>query len=157
AVGFAFISVLTGMFTLYGFAWGAGGPASFWAWVAAVGGQLLFALVFAEVAVRYPLQGSLYNWTKHIAPNKGVSWMAGISMTLALIVSSSAVALTMQALLPFISSAFWIYGNGSGAHDAAVNGVILGTMMIALTTIITLLGAKARSIVNNLGVTVELV
>jgi urea carboxylase system permease len=157
AVGFAFISVLTGMFTLYGFAYGAGGPASFWAWVAAVGGQFLFALVFAELAVRYPLQGSLYNWTKHIAPNKGVSWMAGISMTLALIVSASAVALTMQLLLPYISSAFWIYGNGTGAHDAAINGVILGTIMIVLTTIITILGAKARSIVNNLGVTVELV
>jgi urea carboxylase system permease len=157
AVGFAFISVLTGMFTLYGFAYGAGGPASIWAWVVAVGGQLLFALVFAEIAVRYPLQGSLYNWTKHIAPNQGVSWMAGISMTLALIVSTSAVALTMQVLLPYISSAFWIYGNGSGSHDAAVNGVILGTIMLALTTGITLAGAKVRQIVNNIGVTVELV
>jgi urea carboxylase system permease len=157
AVGFAFISVLTGMFTLYGFAWGAGGPASFWAWVVAVGGQLLFALVFAELAVRYPLQGSLYNWTKHIAPNQGVSWMAGVSMTLALVVSATAVALTMQALLPFISSAFWIYGNGTGAHDAAINGVILGTIMLALTTVITLAGAKARSVVNNIGVTVELI
>ena len=156
AVGFAFISVLTGMFTLYGFAWGAGGPASFWAWVIAVGGQFLFALVFAELAVRYPLQGSLYNWTKNIAPNNGVSWMAGISMTLALVVSASAVALTMQALLPYISSDFWIYGNGTGAHDAAINGVILGTIMILLTTVITLAGAKARSIVNNIGVTVEL-
>jgi urea carboxylase system permease len=157
AVGFAFISVLTGMFTLYGFAWGAGGPASFWAWVVAVGGQFLFALVFAELAVRYPLQGSLYNWTKHIAPSQGVSWMAGVAMTLALLVSASAVALTMQALLPFISSAFWIYGNGSGAHDAAINGVILGTIMILLTTAITLAGAKARSVVNNIGVTVELI
>jgi urea carboxylase system permease len=157
AVGYAFISVLTGMFTLYGFAWGAGGPASFWAWVLAAGGQFLFALVFAEIAVRYPLQGSLYNWTKHIAPNKGVSWMAGISMTLAFFVSAAAVALTMQALLPYISSAFWIYGNSSSAHDAAVNGVILGTIMLILTTTIILLGAKARGIVNNLGVIVELV
>jgi urea carboxylase system permease len=157
AVGFAFISVLTGMFTLYGFAYGAGGPASIWAWVVAVGGQFLFALVFAEIAVRYPLQGSLYNWTKHIAPNQGVSWMAGISMTLALIVSTSAVALTMQVLLPFISSVFWIYGNGSGSHDAAVNGVILGAIMLALTTAITLAGARVRQVVNNIGVSVELV
>jgi urea carboxylase system permease len=125
--------------------------------VAAVGGQLLFALLFAELAVRYPLQGSVYNWAKHIAPNKGLSWMAGVSMTLALIVSAAAVALTMQLLLPFISSAFWIYGNGHGSHDAAVNGVILGAIMIALTTTITLLGARARQLVNNLGVTVELV
>jgi urea carboxylase system permease len=157
ATGFAFISVLTGMFTLFGFAWAAGGPASIWAWVLALGGQLLFAFVFAELAVRYPLQGSVYNWAKNIAPNKGFSWMAGASFTLALIVSATAVALTMQLLLPFISSVFWIYGNGHGSHDAAVNGVILGAIMIALTTTITLLGARTRQLVNNVGVTVELV
>jgi urea carboxylase system permease len=157
AVGYAFISVLTGMFTLYGFAWAAGGPASFWAFVIAAGGQFLFALIFAEVAVRYPLQGSLYNWTKHIAPNKGVSWMAGISMILAFFVSAAAVALTMQALLPFISSVFWIYGSSSSAHDAAVNGVILGGIMLVLTTTIILLGARVRGLVNNLGVIVELI
>src|SRR5262245_6613499 len=157
ATGFAFISILTGMFTLYGFAFAAGGPASLWAWVLAFGGQMLFALVFAELAVKYPLQGSLYNWTKYIAPNQGVSWMAGVSMTLALIVSTAAVALTMQALLPFISSAFWIYGDGTGAHDAQINGVILGTGMILLTSAVVLMGARARSIVNNVGVIVELV
>jgi urea carboxylase system permease len=156
AVGYAFISVLTGMFTLYGFAWAAGGPASFWAFIVAAGGQFLFALVFAEVAVRYPLQGSLYNWTKHIAPNKGVSWMAGVSMILAFFVSAAAVALTMQLLLPFISSVFWIYGSSGSAHDAAVNGVILGGIMLVLTTTTILLGARVRGIVNNLGVIVEL-
>src|SRR5262245_16776817 len=91
ATGFAFISILTGMFTLYGFAYNAGGPASLWAWVIAFGGQMLFALIFAELAVKYPLQGSLYNWIKYIAPNQGVAWMAGVSMTLALIVSTAAV------------------------------------------------------------------
>jgi amino acid transporter len=67
ATGFAFISILTGMFLLFGFTYASGGPASFWAWVVAVGGQMLFALAFAELAVKYPLTGSVYNWAKHIA------------------------------------------------------------------------------------------
>jgi hypothetical protein len=50
AIGFAFISILTGMFELFAFAYGSGGPASWWAWLLAVGGQLLFALAFAELA-----------------------------------------------------------------------------------------------------------
>ena len=61
AIGFAFISILTGMFELFAFAYGSGGPASWWAWMIAVGGQLLFALAFAELAVHYPLAGSVYN------------------------------------------------------------------------------------------------
>jgi urea carboxylase system permease len=155
--GFAFISILTGMFLLFGFVYGVGGPASVWAWVAAFGGQLLFALIFAEICTKYPLQGSVYNWTKHIARNPAVSWMAGASMILALIVSTAAVALTMQNILPSIWSGFWIYGNGSGSHDAAVNGIILASIMLLGTTIVNVLGQKVRSFVNNLGVTVELV
>ncbi|MBV9607263.1 MAG: amino acid permease [Solirubrobacterales bacterium] len=154
--GFAFISVMTGMFLLFGENYGLGGPAAIWAWMAAFGGQLLFAFVFAELAVRYPLQGSVYNWTKNIARHDATAWLAGASMILALMVSTAAVAITMQNVLPYISSVFWIYGNGHGAHDATVNGIILGSIMIALTTAICLLGARVRSFVNNLGVTVEL-
>jgi urea carboxylase system permease len=155
--GFAFISILTGMFLLFGFVYGVGGPASVWAWVAAFGGQLLFALIFAEICAKYPLQGSVYNWTKHVAKNPSASWMAGASMVLALTVSSAAVALTMQNVLPAIWSGFWIYGDGSGSHDAAINGIILASIMLVATTIINILGPRVRSIINNIGVTVELV
>ncbi|WP_322093900.1 APC family permease [Paraburkholderia bannensis] len=156
ATGFAFISILTGMFLLFGFAYGTGGPASIWAWIAATIGQLLFALAFAELSVKYPLAGSVYNWTKYVS-SPGVAWIAGVSMILALIASCAAVALTMQSILPSISNIFWLYGNGNGPNDATINSVILGTIMLVLTTIVSLSGAKVRSFVNNLGVMVELV
>ena len=156
AIGFAFISILTGMFQLFAFAYGAGGPASWWAWVIAVGGQMLFALAFAELAAHYPLAGSVYNWAKQIT-HRGTAWMAGVALTLALVVSTAAVALAWQFVLPSISNVFWIYGNGSGTYDAATNGVILGTIMIAGTTIVSLLGTRVVKVVNNIGVTVELV
>jgi urea carboxylase system permease len=156
ATGFAFISILTGMFLLFGFTYASGGPASFWAWMIAVGGQMLFALAFAELAVKYPLTGSVYNWAKHIA-KPGVAWMAGSSMILALVVSSAAVSLTMQAILPSISPIFWIYGDGSGPNDASINSVILGSLMLVCTTIVSLCGTKVRAMVNNIGVSIELV
>jgi urea carboxylase system permease len=156
ATGFAFISILTGAFQLFAFAYGSGGPASWWAWVIAVVGQLLFALAFAELAVRYPLAGSVYNWSKNIA-RRSISWMAGISLTLALIVSTGAVALAWQFVLPSISNVFWLYGDGTGKYDAATNGVILGTIMIAGTTIVSLMGTRVVQVVNNIGVSVELI
>jgi urea carboxylase system permease len=156
AIGFAFISILTGAFQLFAFAYGSGGPASWWAWMIAVVGQLLFALAFAELAVHYPLAGSVYNWAKHIA-RRGTAWMAGVALTLALVVSTAAVALAWQFVLPSISSVFWIYGNGSGEYDAATNGVILGAIMIAGVTLVSLLGTRVIKIVNNIGVTVELI
>ncbi|EMY33823.1 amino acid permease [Arthrobacter crystallopoietes BAB-32] len=156
ATGFAFISILTGMFLLFGFVYGSGGPASIWAWITAAVGQLLFAFSFAELSVRYPLAGSVYNWTKHVA-RKSVAWMAGVFMILALVVSSATVGLTMQLILPAISPVFWIYGDGSGPLDASINGVILASIMLAMTTAISLMGAKIRAFVNNVGVVVELV
>jgi urea carboxylase system permease len=156
ATGFAFISILTGMFLLFAFAFTQGGPASIWAWIIAVLGQLLFALAFAELAVRYPLAGSVYNWSKHVG-SRTVSWMAGWALILALTVSTAAVALAFQAILPPISDVFWIYGNGSGKYDASINAVILGSIALIGTTAVFLSGTKVRGIVNNIGVSVELI
>ena len=156
ATGFAFISILTGMFLLFGFNYSSGGPASIWAWCAAVLGQMLFAVVFAELAARYPLAGSVYNWSKQLA-SKTTSWLAGVSMALAFVVSTAAVALAMQAILPNISSVFVVYGRASSTSDSEINAVILGSIMIAGTTIVSLMGTKFKAKVNNFGVSVELV
>jgi len=156
ATGFAFISILTGAFQLFFFAYGVAGPAFWWTWVIATCGQVLFALCFAELAVHYPLAGSIYNWSKYVA-RPATSWIAGLSLTLALIVSTAGVALAMQFVLPTISPVFWLYGDGTGAYDYATNGVILGAIMIVVTTIINALGVRVISIINNIGVSVELV
>ncbi|NJC73255.1 amino acid permease [Planosporangium thailandense] len=156
ATGFAFISILTGAFQLFGFAFSSAGPSFWWTWLIALGGQALFALCFAELSVHYPLAGSVYNWAKRVG-RPTTAWMAGFSLTLALIVSTAAVGLAMQFVLPTISDVFWLYGDGSGQYDAATNGAILGTVAIALTTIVNLLGPKVVAVINNIGVVVELV
>lgn len=156
AAGFAFISILTGAFQLFFFAYALAGPAFWWTWLIALGGQMLFALCFAELSTHYPMAGSVYNWAKHVG-GRTWSWLAGFSLTLALIVSTAAVALAMQFVLPTISDVFWIYGDGSGPYDAATNGVILGSIAIVVATVINSLPVKVVSLVNNFGVIVELI
>jgi urea carboxylase system permease len=156
AAGFAFISILTGAFQLFFFAYSLAGPAFWWTWIIALGGQMLFALCFAELSTHYPMAGSVYNWSKRVG-GRTASWLAGFSLTLALIVSTAAVGLAMQFVLPTISDVFWIYGDGSGPYDAATNGVILGSIAIVAATVLNSLPVRVVSLVNNVGVVIELI
>ena len=73
AAGFSYISILTGMFQLFGFGYGFGGPILFWAWLIVFGGQFCVALVFAELSARYPIAGSVYQWSKKVSnPSRGL-------------------------------------------------------------------------------------
>src|SRR5215475_12428251 len=86
AVAFSYISILTGMFQLFYFGYGAAGPAFWWSWIIVFAGQFAVALCFAELAARYPIAGSVYQWSKQVG-SRFVSWMAGWIMLLASIVT----------------------------------------------------------------------
>src|SRR6202162_5485365 len=67
AAGFSYISIMTGVFELFFFGFGSGGPAFIWTWPAVFFGQMLVALCFAELAGQYPLAGSVSQWFTQIA------------------------------------------------------------------------------------------
>jgi amino acid transporter len=91
-------------------------------------GQVMVALSFAELAGRYPVAGSVYNWSKRLAGPTVTAWLAGWMMFTASVVSLAAVALAYAAARSRRSGAgFQLVGDGTGdAGDAAVNGVLLG-------------------------------
>jgi urea carboxylase system permease len=119
-------------------------------------GQLMVALCFAELASRYPVAGSIYNWSKRLG-NPHVAWLAGWMMLTASIVTISAVALAYQITLPQISDFFQFYGDGSGKYDFAANAVILGTALIVFTTAVNAYGVKLMARINSTGVAIELI
>jgi urea carboxylase system permease len=155
AAGVSYISILTGTFQLFWFGYAFGGPAYWWSWPMVFAGQLMVALSFAELAARYPVAGSVYNWSKRLA-NPATSWMAGWMMLTASIVTIPATALAYQITLPQIWSGFQIAGDGSGQYDFATNAVILGTALITFTTVINALGVKLMARINSTGVFIEL-
>src|SRR5918997_1319702 len=156
AAGISYISILTGTFQLFYFGFAFGGPAYWWSWPMVFLGQLMVALCFAELASRYPVAGSIYNWSKRLT-NPHVAWLAGWMMLTASIVTIAAVALAYQITLPQISDFFQFYGDGTGKYDYAANAVILGTVLIVFTTIINAIGVKLMAQINSTGVFIELI
>jgi urea carboxylase system permease len=156
AAGVSYISILTGVFQLFYFGFAFGGPAYWWTWPMVFVGQLMVALCFAELAANFPVAGSIYNWSKKMG-SATVAWLGGWMMLTASIVTIAAVALAYQITLPEIDPFFQFYGDGTGDNDFAVNAVILGTVLIAFTTLINALGVKLMSRINSTGVFIELI
>ena len=109
-----------------------------------------------ELAAKYPVAGSVYNWSKQLG-SRLVGWSAGWLMLTASIVTLSAVVLALQLNLPRLWSGFQIVGDGKGAYDFATNAVILGTVLIVFTTVVNALGVRLMAMINSAGVFIELI
>lgn len=156
AAGVSYISILTGTFQLFYFGFGTAGPAYLWSWPLVLVGQLAVALCFMELAAKYPIAGSVYNWSKLLG-SQLVGWCSGYLMLTASIVSLSAVVLALQLNLPRLWSGFQVIGDGNGPYDFATNAVVLGTTLIVITTLINALGVRLMSLINSAGVFIELI
>lgn len=157
AAGFSFISVLTAVFQLAGLGFSFGGPAFVWTWLAVLGGQLLVALCFAELAARYPLSGAIYQWASRLA-HPAFGWFAGWIMIVGQVVVVISDAIALQFVLPKIWSGFQLVGGDpsltsvSGVHNA----ILLAAVLLAVTTAINIIGIRLMALINNFGVVSEI-
>jgi urea carboxylase system permease len=161
AAGYSLISVLTGIYQLFAFGFAFGGPAVWWTWPVVFGGQLAVALVFAELAGQYPLAGSVYQWSKRVT-SPFTSWMSGWIILFGTMINVAAVAVGWQVILPQVSRAFEFVGGAADAGtyitpDGAKNAIILGLILVALTTVINIGGVRLMARINNFGVMAELI
>lgn len=157
AAGFSFVSILTTVFQLFGFGYTFGGPLFFWSWPVVLAGQLLVALNFAELAARYPLAGSVYQWAKQLA--RGFAgWFAGWMMLLGCVVALAAAAIALQIVLPSVWSGFQLVGGDTSVTSStgATNAVLLGALLIVFTTAVNAAGVRLMARINDVGVAAEL-
>jgi urea carboxylase system permease len=150
AAGFSFVSILTTVFQLFSFGFGFGGPAFFWTWPIVFAGQLLVAVCFSELAARYPISGCIYQWATRLG-GAIWGWMAGWLMLVAQVVTIAAAAIAMEIVLPSVWTGFSIVDNPTE------NAVVLGSLLLVITTTINVVGVKVMSLINSIGVTCELV
>lgn len=161
AAGFSFVSILTTVFQLFGLGFGLGGASFFWAWPLVFAGQLLVALCFAELAARWPVSGAIFQWSGRLAGTTA-GWFAGWVMVIGQILTVAAAAIAIQVVLPSIWSGFQIVG-GPGADSAvssptgAQNAVLLGVILLVITTIVNIAGIRHMAAATSVGVTIEIV
>jgi urea carboxylase system permease len=155
AAGFSYISILTGLFQMFHLGYGTAGPAFFWTWPFVLTGQFLVALCFAELASKYPLSGGVYQWAKFTG-NPFFGWMTGWIYLACLITTIAAVAMALQVSLPQISASFQLIGTADDAKSVAVNAILLGSLLIVISTVINARGIKLLAMINNIGVFAEL-
>src|SRR6185436_10649825 len=156
AAGFSYISILTGLFQMFYLGYGVAGAGFFWTWPFVLAGQLLVALCFAELASRFPLSGGVYQWAKFTG-NPFLGWMTGWIYLACLIVTIAAVAMALQVSLPQISSSFQLIGTAADAKSVAMNAILIGSILIVISTVINARGIKLLAMINNIGVFAELV
>jgi urea carboxylase system permease len=161
AIAFAFISVSTGSYGNFGLGIGLGGPAFIWAWPIVIVGQLLVALVFAELASHFPVAGSIYQWSKRLS-NRTLGWFTGWFYFWAQVVTVSAVAVIVAFVIDGIHSASF-GSTGSVAFLDSPDPTGLTTMFtflslatLVITTLINGYGVRLLSILNNIGVATEI-
>ncbi|WP_027945910.1 amino acid permease [Amycolatopsis taiwanensis] len=157
AAGFSFVSILTTVFQLFGFGYSFGGTLFFWTWPVVLAGQLMVALNFAELAARYPLAGSVYQWAKQLT--RGFrGWLAGWMMLIGCVVALAAAAIALQVVLPSVWGGFQLVGGDPSITSAtgATNAVLLGTMLLVFTTAVNAISVRLMARINDLGVAAEL-
>lgn len=145
AVAFSYISVTTGIFTLFALGIGTGGPAFIWSWPIVALGQFLVALVFAELASHYPIAGSIYQWSRRVA-SPGAGWFIGWLYLGATIITVTSVAFTLPLTITVIF----------GLPIDSGTMVKIALITLAITTVINVAGVRLVSFINNIGVFAEI-
>jgi amino acid transporter len=146
SLAFAFISPIIGLYTIFALALGAAGPAFWLGFAIVLAGQLLVALVLAELASVWPLTGGLYKWTQKLA-GAGVGWAAGWAYVWTLIVLVTAQC---YAAAPFFTGLVGIDDPSKPLLLALAGAILL------LSTVVNVLGPRALKAFVAISITAEL-
>ena len=145
AMSFSLISVTSGIFALYGVGLNAAGPAFIWTWLVVGAGQILVALVFANLAKQTPLSGYAYQWVRRLAtPTLG--WWAG---WLVIVQMATGMPAACYGLATYFSSYVGMAPTG--------RNLIVATIAILLSlAVINHFGIHLASRLNNYAVGAEI-
>jgi len=132
ALSFADLSPIVGVYTVFGIGIVAAGPAFLWAFPLVLIGQLFVCGVFGNLVSRWPLQGSVYAWSRELIGRR-FGWLTGWSymwgLTLAIVVLALAAS-------PYLLGAFGDNTPGQLTTELVALGIL------AFGTLINLLGGR---------------
>jgi amino acid transporter len=146
AVAFSIISITTGIFLNYQTSYGILGPVMIWTWPVAGVGQLLVALVLAELATRIPLAGANYQWGARLV-NPTYGWFVG-----SLGVMYGAVGLPGIMYLAAAPFTEYVINHSGGPRT----GLFIALLIMTVAYIVNIIHVQLAAGVNNLAVFTEI-
>ena len=147
AVGFAFVSPVVGLFTVFQLGLATAGVMWIWAVPVVVLFQGIVALSYGPLAARWPIAGGIYQWSKRlVGPRYG--WWAGWYYIAALVLSAS---LTTYAGAIFLGHLLGIDPGPTKNH------IFLALGLLSAITLVNVVGLKLLKVVVNFGVGAEII
>jgi amino acid transporter len=147
ALSFADQSPIVGIYTIFVISILAAGPAFLWAFPIVLAGQLFVCAVFGNLVSKWPLQGSVYAWSRELIGPRygwftGWAYMWGLTLTL--------------AVLPLAASPYLLGAAGVDApSQTTVELVALGVLLFG--TVTNLLGGRLLKGLIYIALTAEVI
>jgi amino acid transporter len=152
SVAFTYLSPIVGVFSLFTFGLGIAGPGYVWTLWLPVGGMLLVALVFGELASHYPISGALYQYSKYNVGRR-YGWFVGWFYGIALLVT---VASVDTGVVVYFSALMHNWFNWNFDPTSHVTILIVVLVLLAIQSTLNITGAKVMGQVARFGVYVEI-
>ena len=147
ALSFADLSPIVGIYTVFAIGIVAAGPAFLWAFPLVLIGQLFVCGVFGNLASRWPLQGSVYAWSRELIGRR-FGWLTGWAymwgLTLAIVVLALAAS-------PYLLGAF-----GDNA-PAQLTTELVAVAILVFGTAVNLFGGRVLKTLIYIALACELV
>lgn len=147
AFAFAFISPIVALYGIFGLAISTAGPSFWWGFGLVFAGQLLVAFVFAMLVSRWPLEGSIYQWSRRLL-GTGYGWFAGWAYMWTLVIAMATVALGAAGFVANIA--------GVQAPTARQRAVI-ALVILLLGTGVNLVGRRALKVFMSASIIAEVI
>lgn len=147
AVAFSIISISTGIFLNYGFGLAAFGPAMIWTWPIAGVGQIVMALIIAELSTKIPLAGYAYQWGARLV-NSTYGWFTGFSALMYMTITGGAIILTGCA--PLLINSF---GQATPSRHLVL---AVALILFVVTVLINIVSVQLAARVNNVAIFTEI-
>lgn len=144
-LGFSVISATTAVFSGFGFGLGTAGPAFVWTFPIATLVFFVWAAIAADLVSKLPLSGYAYQWTSRLV-GPALGWFTGFAGAVGFISGFTGVAYVMAGYL------------GSLFDITLSTGVQIWVCIaiVLLCVVINVYGVRLATILNNVGVGLEL-
>jgi amino acid transporter len=139
SISISCMCITAGIFTVFGYSLLTVGPAFIWTWPIVAIGQIVVALVLADLAGRIPLSGYAFQWTSRLM-NSHYGWFTGWAGLMAFTPGFTGLNLGLSPILL----------NRLGI-EISVASVAATTILLTLSQLaINLAGVRIASRINNI-------